>query len=558
MGPLALALLLSCPWPGDGPDFVHTQLEFPVEGLRLALRDFSGDGRLDLLAADAAGARLHRQRADGSFEAAPSAWLAWPEGRTAWDLADLEGNGRCEVLVLSVESGVTSFELGDEGEFRAGRSVLRERSWLPRGASAVRFARDVDGDGRVDLVLPGPRSHRIFLRREDGSFAAPLEVAYRAAVSLGMGDPERLDGRISRGVEIPWFRVEDIDGDGLPDLVSETPERVAFHLARADREPALPPEPTWVLDLEALRAELPRTGRLNLEDLLDNVPDLVAWRVADLDGEPPNDLVVALGNRFRVYRGGALTGPREQPDQLLLASGKILGFFLRDVTGDARPDLQLLRGERISLGRALRYLVLPGRIDFEVFTYANEEGAFSRRPTRRGTLGLLIPRLLSFLERAEDLSLRVELQLMIPARPIAFGADGLSNDVVDLVDEELVVYADCGPDPRDLEGLIEERVEFEALLETLALRELDRRGDGAEVVFDLGELDRQVFGLGLAVRRACLGREPLARAPFPYVPDATLKVLDLDGDGRHDVLGFGKQAERWIVRLFVRAGGSGR
>lgn len=552
MGPLTLALLLVCPAPGDGADFALSQLEFPVEGVRLALRDLDGDGRLDLLAADAAGVRVRRQRGDGSFEAEPSASLAWPEGRTAWDLADLDGDGRCEVLVLAVESGVTSFALGDDGEFGAGRSVLRERSWLPRGASAVRFARDVDGDGRVDLVLPGPRSHRIFLQRTPGTFAAPLEVAYRAAVRLGVGDPERLDGRLSRGVEIPWFRIEDIDGDGLLDLVSQTPERVAFHLARADREPVLPAEPTWVLDLEALRAELPKAGRLNLEDLLDNVPDLVDWRVADLDGEAPHDLVVAVGNRFRVYRGGARSGPREQPDQLLLASGKILGFYLRDVVGDGRPDLQLLRGERISLGRALRYLVLPGRIDFEVFTYGNEEGVFSRRPTRRGTLGLLIPRLLSFLEQAEDLSLRVELQLTIPARPIAFGADGVTDDVVDLVEEELVIYADCAPDPRELEGLVDERVEFEALLEALALRELDRRGDGAELVFDLGELHRQTFGLGLALRRACLEREPLARAPFPYVPDATLRVLDLDGDGRDDVLAFGKQADRWIVRLYVR------
>ena len=533
-------------------DFVVSELRVPRGGTVLVLRDATGDGRSDLFEIGPEGVALRLLLADGRYEEEPSARLAWPGTRIAWDLADLSGDGRTEVLVLTGDDGVRSYELRD-GKFGDAKQVLEERAWLPIGASAVRFARDVDGDGRIDLVLPGPRSHRIFLRRAEGGYAPPLEIAYRAAVGLEVGNPNQLDSEVGRSVEVPWFRTFDFDGDGHIDLVSETPERVAFHLARPGETPTIPAEPAWTLELDTLRAELPKRKGLNLDDLLDNVPDLVDWRVADLDGVPPNELIVAVGNRFRVYTGGARTGPRETPDQLLLASGKILGFFLRDVLGDSRPELQLLRGERISLARALRYLVLPGRIDFEVFTYANEGGTFSRRPTRRGTLGIEIPRLLAFFEEAEELGDAISAQFDVPARRIAFGEDGLANDVVDLVDGELRVFADRAPEPLALEGLVEGDVEFSALLEALALKELDQRGDGAELVYNLGELDRYDFAPGAALRRACEGATPTARAPAVPLLDQKLRVLDLDGDGRDDVITWGHEDGWWIARLFVRA-----
>lgn len=558
----ALFLLALCdggaeaPAPEPRADFVLSEFRVPREGTVLALRDVDGDGRLDLLELDGAGVGLRRQGADGRFEPEPSAGFPWPAERVAWDLADLTGDGRTEVLVLDAQQGVRSFALGPDGAFEEGRLVLAERAWLPRGAFAVRFARDVDGDGRADLVLPGPRSHRIFLSRPEGTFAGPIEIAYRAAVELSVGDPGRLDSRLGREVRVPWFRIEDLDGDGHPDLVSQTPERVAFHLAQPGQDPVLAPEPTWVLDLEELRAQLPRRAGFDLDDLLENVPPLVDWRVADLDGEPPHDLVVAVGNRFRVYSGGARSGPRETPDQLLLAGGKVLGFYLRPVLDGPLPDLQLLRGERISLGRALRYLVLPGRLDFEVFTYANEGGRFSRRPTRRGTLGLAIPRLLAFIEEAERLGDSLAAQFQVPALRIAFGADGRADDVLDLIEGELAVFEDCAPSPLALEGLVDREAELSEVLEALALRELDRRGDGAELVFDLAALDRYDFAPGVALRRAREGRAPSARAPFEPLLDPALRVLDLDGDGRDDVLAWGHRDGLWVARLYVRVPGT--
>ena len=136
-----------------------------------------------------------------------------------------------------------------------------------------------------------------------------------------------------------------------------------------------------------LRDELPEDERIDFDSLLSAVENRVSWRIADLDGKGAHDLIVILGPKFRVYLEGAATGPVGAPDQVLKSSGNVLYFFIRQVQGDALPDLQIARGERISLGRVLRYLILPGKIDFDLFTYENVRGVFSRQPTKRATHG---------------------------------------------------------------------------------------------------------------------------------------------------------------------------
>lgn len=562
---LATALVLAA--GGDGPfsqtpfsqgpfsetPFSQTVVRLSQGREALALRDFTGDGAQDLLRIDGEGLALFPLGPDGTFASEPSAVLPWPEGRVGWDLSDLDGDGTVEILLLVEGRSVRLHRLDADGAFDAGREVLQAVSYLPAGVSRVRFTRDVDGDGRADLVLPGAGAQRIFLARPEG-WAPPLEIAYEVEVHTMVGQPESLSSSFGQTVRVPWFRLEDVDGDGRRDLISETSERVAFHLA----DPELGSEPTWVLDLVALRAELPRRSGIDLDNLLSVVGERVTWRLADLDGRAPRDLIVALGAKFRVYMGGAREGPVGTPDQVLKSSGNVLQSFVRQVEGSPLPELQIVRGERIGIGRVLRTLILPGHLDFDIFTYRNERGVFSRKPTRRYTVTFEIPRLLAFIDEAEGLEDRISQQFEVPAQrlPRVPGAPAEGDDVVDVGGEELLVFAGRAPAPIFGETFREGERDVDFLVEGFFLEDLDARGDGAQRTLDLGDVRTYDFAPGAILRRACAGATAAARHPLAVEAGKVSELLtpDLDGDGRSDVIVVGEDEDEWVVQFLVRRG----
>lgn len=546
------ALLLSAPVePG------HAVTRFSVvAGHRLALRDVDGDGRVDLLEVRDDGVAARLMTEDGAYPASPDALLAWPGEHLAWDLVDLAGDGRTSLLTLSPEGEVRAWGLDERAGEAEGRLLVESRSYLPHGRSRMRFARDVDGDGRVDLVLPAAGLFRIHLQGEDGAFERVLEVEYEADIEFQVGRLDRLDERFGQSLRIPWFSMEDVDGDGRIDLVSRTEQRVDFHLARG----GLASTPSWTLDLAAMEGG-PRTRELDLDDLFSNLDLGVRWRIADLDGEAPLDLVVVREDTLKVYLGGAASGVSSSPDQVLKLSGNLMLVFLRDVTGDGRVDLQLLRAERIGVGSLVQWLVLPGSLDFDLFTYANEGGSFSRRPTRRNTIALAIPRLLSFMDEAEELGERVEGSFEVPAIRLDWDGDGLRDDVADLVTEavaegaevrergELTVRLDAAAELEGHVALFEGRTDelsLDRLLEALLLEDVDRMEDGATRTIDLGSLAEWAVSPGAVLRAGAAERAPAYRLEAP-LSGGTLAARDLNGDGREDLVAFTEDEVLFLV-----------
>jgi hypothetical protein len=354
-------------------------------------------------------------------------------------------------------------------------------------------------------------------------------------------------------VEIPWFELEDVDGDGAVDLVARTEDAVQFHLAA----PELSNTPTWRLDLEALRAELPERDGFDLSNVMGEAARRVDWEVVDLDGEAPDELILQIGAKFRVYPGGARTGPTGEVGQVLKSSGNVLAFFVRDIEGDPLPDLQIVRGEELSVATILRWLVLPGGLDFELFTYRNDDGTFTRRPTRRNTITLAIPRLLAFVEELEELEEALEEEEDVPARRAALGEDGVADDVLDLVEGALVVFQDRAPEEEEDLGDLDDPKEA---VERFLLSELDTLEDGETKTFDLRELAEREPSTGTTLRAACAGLEPDRVFPLaPGLAEASLHTRDVDGDGRADVLVVGKdEADASVIQFLVTAGSSGK
>jgi len=144
----------------------------------------------------------------------------------------------------------------------------------------VDIGRDVNGDGRDDLVLPGVDGFLVFIQTDDGSFADPVEIGPPPALDRIYGaDGYRYD---------PWSvsRVHefDYDGDGRIDLVSWNEKHFEVHLQ----------------DEQGLFAAEPVTFQYNIMFDTDDLSYLAAGEMAgkvlhsfnDLNGDEVADMVV--------------------------------------------------------------------------------------------------------------------------------------------------------------------------------------------------------------------------------------------------------------------------
>ena len=547
-----LFLFAALPWAGPQgkvTDSPWNVVELAPKDERSALMDMDGDGDEDLLRIDKAGFHLLLMDPNGRFSSSVH-HLPWPSDRVAWNLSDLDADGRGEVLFYEDARHVVSYTASEQG-FEAGMSVLTVRGDVPRGVYYMDFTRDVDGDGRIDIVLPEFGRYIIHLANEEGGYDEPFFVTMQAEVEARFANPKRLGDRLSHEVDIPWFTLEDIDGDGNRDLWAETDTRVFFHLAN----PKLEDQPTWQLDLEALERELPPAPEVEFEDLLRSAGRQVGWRLAQLGPNRPKDLIVQVGSKLRIYHGGSRTGPRGAPDQLLKSSGNVLVYFLRDVTGDGLADLQLLRGEGLSLGRLIRWLLLPGRLELQLYTYANDKGKLAKRPTRRNTIAFKIPRLLALMDEIQETQREIKEQSSTPARLWDRDGDGVREAIVDVREDKLYLFGEApvSEDTRFLADL-EEEMELTRVLEHFLLEDLDRRGDGATRTIDLGEAAEWEVSVGGTLREASLQMKPETIVPLAVsVRVTSLQVRDLNGDRRPDVIVIGRaEDKKRYVQVFVR------
>jgi hypothetical protein len=545
---IALALPAAGAQQADASAPVSSIYHVPDKETRLALVDVNGDERLDLLAVSPSGIALRCLREDGSLPEQDDSVYAWPSSTVGWNLADLDGDGSTEIVMLVDGTRVFTLSANAEGTLLAGPDLITPEGFLPRGIRRINFVRDVDGDDRLDLVVPAADHFLIHLNRPDG-WTEPLPVSFRASIGLSLGDPDELDSNFGQKVHIPWFSLQDVDGDGRTDLISQTADEAQFHLA----SPELPADPTWVLDLAALRNEIPPPPKIDLDNLLANVETPVTWRVGNVDGSAPADLVIQQGGKISVFLGGSVGPDLQRPDQVLKASGNVLYFLLRDADDDGLPDLQLLRAETISLGEAIRLLMIPGSLDFDVFTYKNEGGTFSRKPSARTTVALRIPALLGFLDDVDEMRDDYEQKLKVPAKSADMNGDGNASDVVDVRGDELAIW-NSGV-PGDFRGSMSDRFSgFDAdeLLEEYAGRHIDSMDDGGTITIGLDDIEALLVTPGWELRQAVEGRDPDVtwKLAFPG-EDALIRITDADGDGRDDIVVIGRREKHLYVQLLI-------
>jgi hypothetical protein len=100
-------------------------------------------------------------------------------------LADLDGDGKAELVSGGYDGRVYRWPLLSDGSFGACEVVLAPKSPEFKDAHVACHAADWDGDGKLDLVL-GARHGEVLLARNEGSgFAVPVLLVKAPAGDAG-------------------------------------------------------------------------------------------------------------------------------------------------------------------------------------------------------------------------------------------------------------------------------------------------------------------------------------------------------------------------------------
>jgi len=445
-----------------------------------------------------------------------------------WTVADFDHDGRDDFL--SLVDGQRLERLVFDPQPPALRwevvlDVLGGRNGVPRGLWPASFVRDIDGDGRLDLLVPVGEKVELWFgdaQAANGFKRGPLlRVASSLALEVPILNRNSLLGRLERRMTIPTIEMNDISGDGLPDLLVSGEEMVSQYISTVD---GLPGEPTATVDLSKFQNQVPE-----LKFDPGNIAGLTRYVVQeewmDLNGDGALDLIVFAGGTIIIYMGGEDGLDLRRPRDQMPTRGNVLLVTAMQIDADEVPDLVLLRIEDISLARIFSFLFVDVSNEFDILAYQGKgDGRFQHRPMKQSkSVEIKLP---SLLELAADKDDAEEVRHSV-YRTADFDGDGVATDLVAMNPfGGLKVWLGVVADESEMSGLANQ-----VLKRALAAPK--------KVELDIQTIGKWVMGRTSLLPSLADGRAPdaIRKAPEPRRErPQTMAVNDFDGDGCDELM----------------------
>ena len=552
-----LGLWLSLGAPGiaaQEPSEAAFALESPFGRSSFAVVDLTGDGDDELILVGRDGRVCVYDRAEGALLAAVAGGalvLADPE-ESLVAFAPLLRSAGSDLIVLGPR-GLAVHAFGERGDpaqpgwleaVQLSRTArLRLRVGAPTFAD---FVRDVNRDGRADLVVPAGEHCELWLQGDQGESGKEPSFARVASIAVelerwGNRDPEALSFILESSFSIPGLETRDLNGDGRPDLTVTEGERRAFHL----QTPAgsYPERADVSLDLAIFRDTDFEPGIRPGQPL--SIEAGATFEIRDLDGDGIPDYVIAHGRKVWVFLGGPQGPQFSEPASILRSGEDVTALTVLELDGDRRPDLLLVKIQVPTVATLVRGLVSEWDIQISAAGYRNAgAGTFETKPDWKSDLTVRLPSLVRILRdpaaivhRLEDVGARFRIPIWAE-----LDGDG-SRDLVLVSDDQGRVDVWQGRGTAEV-------IDTERLLRELLFEERDR-------VYDL---DRAVLWLAsLADRRTAVqtgGRPPdrsLTLRPASEARLAAIEVGDFEGRGLEVLaVGYEARADGRLIIDFLR------
>lgn len=313
------------------------------------------------------------------------------------DVANIDGRDR---LVIYGGGRLTWFDPGSETEREL--AVVESDFKSPRRGEVVHvdITRDLNGDGRDELVVPQNHGFHVLVQRSGGMFADPVTIG----PSTGPDRVYRGDGYRYR----PWDeggRVHemDYDQDGRRDLVFWNQDRFDVHLQdqrglfAAEASTTFTTEVAFDSDDPASLAAPQEVRHRRIDDSLTGAPTgRVLYSLADLNGDGVGDLVVfsldirsmwSVRFTYEVYPGAPTpeggTVFASDAGAAILSDGLPYELGRYDFDNDGQVDVMyrtmkfgVLKTVRM-IGAGMLTRSVPMRLDF----YRMEGGIYSNKPS---------------------------------------------------------------------------------------------------------------------------------------------------------------------------------
>ncbi len=391
-------------------EFSQQNFQLPIETEELLIADLNGDRLQDLVSVVDNKLQIYFQSESGfDFSGNPGV-IEFPGLAAGWDLSTQYGESNSSSIIALIDGKeILAWRVIGE-TIQSPISVKSNlNGYLSKGLNRLHFSQDINGDAIDDFLVPGAGVINLYISdgsSEGGKFNYGEELSVRSELRMSTNlNGAELERRTGQSIRIPMMELRDVNSDGFDDLISRTQEELNVFIADNGADEYFHSQASYSLDILEIEERL---GEFDIDKLdFSNLTGLLALTheeiLDDIDGDGVDDLLLREGGKVSLFAGNNTGMNFSEPRQVLRSGGNVLSAFLQDENEDGLKDLWLWRVESISVGDIFVWLALSGSIAIEAFIYPNDGERFARRPSRKVTIDLKFPSVISLASTFRDI-----------------------------------------------------------------------------------------------------------------------------------------------------------